>query len=104
MFPPYNRLAPRKIELLLNSSLPLFSVYKPYMDSKKVLFVTTCEQQNTVKFIKPVTFGCYISIQTYDGMVADIKATLVNGYLPDRSYLIKNAEIVAKIMKALPEI
>jgi len=43
-----------------------------------------------------------MAIQKYEG-VSGVKATLIDGYLKDRSYLLKTAEEVAKEIDALPE-
>ena len=43
-----------------------------------------------------------MAIQKYDG-ISGLKATLIDGYLKDRSYLLKTAEEVAKEIDAMPE-
>jgi hypothetical protein len=40
---------------------------------------------------------------TYEGIVAKMKVTLVDGYLPSRDFLHKSAEAVAKEIQNLPE-
>jgi len=44
-----------------------------------------------------------MAMHTYEGIVMDLKATLIDGYLPDRDFLLKTAEEVAKEVKAQPE-
>lgn len=44
-----------------------------------------------------------MAIQTYTGIVSDLKATLVDGYLPDKYPLIQTAEEVAKEIEAMSE-
>lgn len=43
-----------------------------------------------------------MAIHTYKGIATDMKATLIDGYLPDRNFMLKSAEEVARVITNLP--